>query len=1476
MRFYSPDSASSPFSFSFDPSSSSKSSSAATGATPRRRPAEVLGPTPGPSSRRRQPLPRGMGYLVFPPPSASASSSLSAPSPLPSCAPTTPQPQPPAEPEHTPLNNADAQAREAEARRGEEAWVASGGMLRDAQGRRDVARTEAVRAELRLREWEAEVIRRWERYEAGWRKLLGSGAKEIGIGDIPWPGGELGDLTVERVEEFLLEGLGVRGCVVTRRERVRSSFLRWHPDKMTGVLARVVEEDVESVTEGIRLVIETSFGAQINKTPLPAPASPAPRPDSGQRMDADVSPRTCSVRGCSQPLLPESTNKMCEACRGRHRVYASTKRARRKLEKAAVVGMRRIDDQLKPVPSAQNWPPPATTPPAAPAWDDTAIDPRLFAETAASGAVAVSMHLAFPPYALCSSSELAGALTLPTPSDTQCQGVKGHEVARALIGDAEPHRPDPDLNPGTRPCSVKGCKALIESSYTFKMCPLCRTRYRIYGTTKRAKWKAEREAFDRELAGLRTKEDERRRVAGERPLSESPDELRHWELSIIDEEVALPFASSDTLADNDTTNKIDTNTSGSAVDNVNAVPMMQATLRPNATAGSSSSTVQNTDTDIEAAPAPAHGLTLEKAAHAPLPPSARMCTVSHCHKILPGLYRYKRCEQHRLQNRYHSQLKRVREKGLDGAGGADAGADGGDEKVSTEKQEQNGGASGSGSGERMEEDEDGDGSKTEQEGQRSFDNGAGKEDKPQRKRAVSSCATPACQNLLMPRVRWRHCDICRARERVFQREMGAADGVGGINGERGGSVPGGVDVGIGAEMGTEIGIIGVSENGERNGKGNGEEGAGAGVAPTSLSVVSGQESSTSETTPPATLDTATKGMGTSEPAPTTTFSPLTTATSTTTSTEPAAASYPLASYPHTFQSVFRATPAPILREVEHRPLPTPKVKVPQLTIREYKPKEVVLTSTPRVGGVGGDAARAFRELVQRDQRTSSGMVGPSLYHIYKTTPSPVPPPVPTPVSGTTQTAIPTPVTTYVAPGIRASVLNEPPAKRSKSLSQRPGTGGVAATAPQAGKEILAVQEGTAALVAAVSLAPSRAAPPAGPVPTLPAPSPSPAPAAVIPRQRKPRASRAKPQPPPPAPTVHGQAYTYGPAGQYGQYPYPYYIPPYTYSMPPASSAPSSSASRLAAAPYLPYPYHPYSTPPPGYAYLPPPIQPGQYLYTPHGHGHQPYAPYQYPYAGTSAHPQAHAHAYTQAYHQTHAHPRVETSSYHQARLPSADVQAEAEGAERMEMKKRKREEKEVVEHPPPLPLPPVVMEPHLLYPANAIANVNIDAPVSAPEPPGDCPAAAAVSVKPISVELDSGAPLAGAATSAQPAAQSGEGQARACAKKTCRRTIAAGASGTLCERCRARMKRHQAKARQRFKLEPRKSVLMAREGSAASGSRPELSAGAVKAGVVEKLHQEEDEEVEEEEEEEEEMAMQIVASASGIVGTSAIETVGTA
>ena len=51
--------------------------------------------------------------------------------------------------------------------------------------------------------------------------------------------------------------------------------------------------------------------------------------------------RRCSVKGCAKDLSPDYPLKMCDACRGRHRKYATTKRAKRKQEKAAV-GTQRI------------------------------------------------------------------------------------------------------------------------------------------------------------------------------------------------------------------------------------------------------------------------------------------------------------------------------------------------------------------------------------------------------------------------------------------------------------------------------------------------------------------------------------------------------------------------------------------------------------------------------------------------------------------------------------------------------------------------------------------------------------------------------------------------------------------------------------------------------------------------------------------------------------------------------------------------------------------------------------------------------------------------------------------------------------------------------------------------------------------------------------------------------------------------------
>jgi hypothetical protein len=42
-----------------------------------------------------------------------------------------------------------------------------------------------------------------------------------------------------------------------------------------------------------------------------------------------------------------SGNKMCETCRSRHRVYANTKRAKRKMEKAAV-NLQTLEGRISP------------------------------------------------------------------------------------------------------------------------------------------------------------------------------------------------------------------------------------------------------------------------------------------------------------------------------------------------------------------------------------------------------------------------------------------------------------------------------------------------------------------------------------------------------------------------------------------------------------------------------------------------------------------------------------------------------------------------------------------------------------------------------------------------------------------------------------------------------------------------------------------------------------------------------------------------------------------------------------------------------------------------------------------------------------------------------------------------------------------------------------------------------------------------
>ncbi|KIY44908.1 hypothetical protein FISHEDRAFT_61586 [Fistulina hepatica ATCC 64428] len=408
---------------------------------------------------------------------------------------------------------------------------------------------------------------------------------------------------------------------------------------------------------------------------LPPTLASAPSPSSSV-SERDVEPngdsgdRECSVRGCSKRVPATSTNKMCESCRIKHRRYASTKRARRRQEKAALNGhvVGDVDDVVENVWHARAPAGAAVTPPDIAlasqnphAWDD-AIDPVL--------------------YVTSSSSELAGALGGP-PYSAATQPSTSASVMHASSLPQEPNE-----SSDRKCCSVKGCKNLLPDTYTFKMCALCRDRYRSYGVTKRAKWKSERDTFERELTALRIAEDTRRLANGQPPLAECPAELQAWEIAIIDDQITIPDSVLANLPPS-ALSALKTNPDGarllSAISNDNSrnkvKPQTPAQLvskenesveQPVATADSGSSVAQDSGNAASSGPSIACKHLDPPVQHAlDLLLRPRICTVSNCHALLSGSYLYKRwvyghmclrCEKHRLKSRPHGRLKSSRDK----------------------------------------------------------------------------------------------------------------------------------------------------------------------------------------------------------------------------------------------------------------------------------------------------------------------------------------------------------------------------------------------------------------------------------------------------------------------------------------------------------------------------------------------------------------------------------------------------------------------------------------------------------------------------------------------------------------------------------------------------------------------------------------------------------------------------------------------
>ncbi|KIY66000.1 hypothetical protein CYLTODRAFT_423823 [Cylindrobasidium torrendii FP15055 ss-10] len=222
------------------------------------------------SEKQKQAAP-GLGYFVFNNAGSEPTHDTQRPSTQPSLPRSTERPAPTAPAAAADDHVAEEEARlrkrteeqAAEAVRGEEAWVRMGGTLMDARGRRDVERTKFMREELKLRDHEEALAQQWGAYEDAWRRLAHfRDSSSLSFTDIPWPvhppPRSVDDITAKKIEAFLTEPLTIRGTKTTRKERIRASLLRWHPDKMTKVVQRVAEgEDRSSVEKGIAVVTQS-------------------------------------------------------------------------------------------------------------------------------------------------------------------------------------------------------------------------------------------------------------------------------------------------------------------------------------------------------------------------------------------------------------------------------------------------------------------------------------------------------------------------------------------------------------------------------------------------------------------------------------------------------------------------------------------------------------------------------------------------------------------------------------------------------------------------------------------------------------------------------------------------------------------------------------------------------------------------------------------------------------------------------------------------------------------------------------------------------------------------------------------------------------------------------------------------------------------------------------------------------------------
>jgi hypothetical protein len=98
---------------------------------------------------------------------------------------------------------------------------------------------------------EKATVDAWNDYEARWGTLASTSSKSLTFSSIPWPvispPMKAEDITSAAIAQFLFSSLHSPGQ--TRKDRIRSAQLRWHPDRFRRLMGRVTDNDKILVEE---------------------------------------------------------------------------------------------------------------------------------------------------------------------------------------------------------------------------------------------------------------------------------------------------------------------------------------------------------------------------------------------------------------------------------------------------------------------------------------------------------------------------------------------------------------------------------------------------------------------------------------------------------------------------------------------------------------------------------------------------------------------------------------------------------------------------------------------------------------------------------------------------------------------------------------------------------------------------------------------------------------------------------------------------------------------------------------------------------------------------------------------------------------------------------------------------------------------------------------------------------------------------